>query len=265
MKKCKHCQSEIDEKAKICPKCQKKQGMSKGLKIFLIVMIAIILVSMIFGSNKENSSGTNVSNGTNISTGTNKSDSTTGEIYSPSELSKNISSQGAVSTRGKLIVIAKNNNKVPIDMEIEVEFYDENGVIVGSSEESLKAVGPKSEIAIEMWSTPEVFNNYKIYIDVEQSTSTCYLDKVELTHNNTGENIAVQVKNNSEETIEYITVRVVYYQGEQIVGIDDGIESEIKPERSANFTLDFPYNKNYDNIRFDSYKVFITEAYSYNW
>ena len=45
MKKCKHCQSEIDEKAKVCPKCQKKQGMSKGLKIFLIVIGVIFLIS----------------------------------------------------------------------------------------------------------------------------------------------------------------------------------------------------------------------------
>lgn len=45
MKKCKHCQSEIDEKAKICPKCRKKQGMPKWL-----VAIIVIIVLAMFGS-----------------------------------------------------------------------------------------------------------------------------------------------------------------------------------------------------------------------
>lgn len=45
MKKCKHCQSEIDVKAKICPNCRKKQGMP----IWLIIILAIVGIS-VFGS-----------------------------------------------------------------------------------------------------------------------------------------------------------------------------------------------------------------------
>ena len=43
-------------------------------------------------------------------------------------------------------------------MKIEVEFYDANGTIVGSDSDDLRAVGAKSEIAVEMWSTPEAFD-----------------------------------------------------------------------------------------------------------
>lgn len=38
-KKCKHCQSEIDKKAKVCPNCRKKQG---GKLIFVIIGIVVI-------------------------------------------------------------------------------------------------------------------------------------------------------------------------------------------------------------------------------
>jgi hypothetical protein len=42
-KKCKHCQTEIDQKAKICPACHKKQG--GKLKFILIGLIAVILIA----------------------------------------------------------------------------------------------------------------------------------------------------------------------------------------------------------------------------
>ena len=48
MKKCKHCQTEIDVKAKICPNCRKKQGMPIWL-IIILVVIAIALFGSIAG------------------------------------------------------------------------------------------------------------------------------------------------------------------------------------------------------------------------
>ena len=47
MKKCKHCKSEIDTKAKICPVCKKEQA--NPLKSFLFRLIYIILVLGIGG------------------------------------------------------------------------------------------------------------------------------------------------------------------------------------------------------------------------
>lgn len=51
MKKCKYCQSEIDDKAKVCPKCGKKQGMPK----WLIVVIVILVIAIIGGLSGEES------------------------------------------------------------------------------------------------------------------------------------------------------------------------------------------------------------------
>lgn len=49
-KKCKHCQSEIDKKAKICPNCRKKQG---GTLKFVIAGIVIIGIIGAIGSQKD--------------------------------------------------------------------------------------------------------------------------------------------------------------------------------------------------------------------
>ena len=182
-----------------------------------------------------------------------------------SDAENNISVDAALAENGKLIVFVKNNNTVPVDIDIEVEYYDADGKFLGSSSDYLMAVGTGIEGAMEMCETPAVFDNYKIYTDVEISDEIEYFDQVEMTHNNNGQNVVVQVKNNSEDTIDYITVAVVYYNQGEVVGIEDGIASEVKPGRSGNFTLDFPCDSNYDDVEFDDYKVLVTEAYSYNW
>lgn len=51
MKKCKYCQTEIDEKAKVCPNCHKKQKHIGRWILLGIVVIAIISVAV--GGSKE--------------------------------------------------------------------------------------------------------------------------------------------------------------------------------------------------------------------
>lgn len=46
MKKCKHCQSEIDKKAKVCPNCRKKQsGIGKWIVLGVVAIFIIAAVS----------------------------------------------------------------------------------------------------------------------------------------------------------------------------------------------------------------------------
>lgn len=49
-KKCKHCQSEIDIAAKVCPNCKKNQGMSGCLKAFIVIIILIISIILLMGA-----------------------------------------------------------------------------------------------------------------------------------------------------------------------------------------------------------------------
>ncbi len=53
MKKCKYCQTEIDNKAKICPNCKKKLGPSIIRWILLGVLILIIVSCVAGGGNGE--------------------------------------------------------------------------------------------------------------------------------------------------------------------------------------------------------------------
>ena len=53
MKKCKYCQTEIDDKAKICPNCKKKQS-HIGRWIFLVILAAIIIGVIVSGGKNDN-------------------------------------------------------------------------------------------------------------------------------------------------------------------------------------------------------------------
>lgn len=55
MKKCKYCKSEIDEQAKICPNCRKKQKSSVG-RIILGIIIAFLGIGVLanISGNNEN-------------------------------------------------------------------------------------------------------------------------------------------------------------------------------------------------------------------
>lgn len=233
--------------------------MKRKVFCFLGILCCLVMITGC-GNGTPNSTGRNTSTGSNTNTNSGRNNAKSTE-----NLEKNITTQGAVAKNGKLIVLAKNDNSIPVDIEIEVEFYDEKGTIVGSGEEEFQAVGAKSEVAVQIYNTPSSWDNYKIYADADTTDEISYIDKLDIKHSDNQENIAVQVTNNSDDKIEYITVAVVYYQGEEVVGINDGIESDIKPGRSANFNIYYPADSNYNDVSFDSYKVFVNEAYSYGW
>lgn len=60
-KKCKHCQSDIPKKAKVCPICKKKQ--SGKLKWIIIVIVILILIGS-FGGNDDSEQNSNSNSNT---------------------------------------------------------------------------------------------------------------------------------------------------------------------------------------------------------
>ncbi len=73
-KVCKHCQTEIPKKAKVCPQCRKKQG---GIgKIILLVFVGFVLLGSCFGSSSDEETGTNNTVATNNSSAENTSQET---------------------------------------------------------------------------------------------------------------------------------------------------------------------------------------------
>lgn len=186
------------------------------------------------------------------------------DIYKENEkLTDKIKSEVFQMANGELVAIIKNDNKQVVDLDITVEFYDENNQFIKEAEEFVFGVGAGREVAVNFYDTPENFATYKLYADANKDYAITFYDKVELTHSNNGENILVQVKNNSGTVIDSMEVAVVYYKDGKAIGYDYDLESSVKADRTANFELHYPTDKNYREIPFDTYKVFLNSAESY--
>lgn len=124
-KLCKHCQTEIPKKAKVCPNCRKKQG---GVgKWIVIALVAVLLIGAIGGSDEEsgnNDVGNNsemVNNNSNNNTsenGTNK-DTTTENV----DDKENIISKGDVFEANGLKVTIKEISTNYTDYEDPYGIY----------------------------------------------------------------------------------------------------------------------------------------------
>ena len=65
-KLCKHCQTEIPKKAKVCPNCKKKQG---GVAKWIVIAIVVVLLIGSIGGSDEDSSGNSGDNSSVNNTG----------------------------------------------------------------------------------------------------------------------------------------------------------------------------------------------------
>ena len=220
--------------------------MKKVLSLIVILSLVVILTGCSFVPRTTTNTATKI-------------------IEKTVDYGKNITKSAYLTKRNKLVIIAQNNNTVDVDITFEVEFYDSNNNLISSEKEYLSGVGAGAEVAVQIYDTPSSYYKYEIYADTEKSTySKTYFNDIELTHNR-GENVVAQAKNNSNETIDYITAAVVYYQGTTVVGYDSESAYDVKPGRSGNFNFYEPYDSSYDEVTYDSYKIFINEAYSYSY
>lgn len=186
------------------------------------------------------------------------------DLYKENEkLTDKIKSEIFQIANGELIAIIKNDNKQIVDLDISVEFYDANNQFITEKEKFTFGVGEGREVAVNFHDVPENFATYKLYADASKTHTVTFFDKVELTHSNNGRNIIAQVKNNSGTVIDSMKVAVVYYKEGKPIGYDYDLESSVKADRTANFELDYPTDKNYREIPFDTYKVFLNSAESY--
>lgn len=218
----------------------------------IVILLGVIVLTGCNAVRTPNSTGTNTASGNTANA-------------KAADLEKNITSSAEMSQEGKLIVFAKNGNKQNIELTVEVEFYDENGTVVGSGKENLYSVGANSEIAVEIYDTPSSFSKYEVYTDAEATTYIKdYSDQIEISHNKT-DSVVAQVKNNSSDTISSMQVAIVFYNGEKVVGYDYEYASDVKAGRSGNFSFTNPYDRNYDDLKYDNYKIYVNSAYSYTY
>ena len=116
-KLCKHCQTEIPKKAKVCPNCRKKQG---GVgKWIVIALVAVLLIGAIGGSDEESGNNDVGNNSEMVNNNSNNNTSENGiNKYTTTE---NVDDKENIISKGD--VFEANGLKVSIK-EISTNYTD---------------------------------------------------------------------------------------------------------------------------------------------
>lgn len=126
MKKCKHCQSEIDSKAKICPNCRKKQGFPVWLGIILIILGMGLIGSALGGTYINEPSNNN--DKTNTSVNQEKFILEEGHVGSLDEYGVGYYING---------YIKNNTNKEYSYVQVTFNLYDKDGNQLGTAVDNI--------------------------------------------------------------------------------------------------------------------------------
>lgn len=136
MKKCKYCQSEIDNKTKVCPNCGKKQPLS--IVVIIIIVVAVLLVlAAIVGSDSSNGDTRNNDNQAEETESVSEEESSqTGTTEKKENLVLEDGYSGSLDEYGAFYYIegyVKNNSDKDYEyVQIEFIAYDSEGNTLGS-------------------------------------------------------------------------------------------------------------------------------------
>jgi len=257
-----------------------KMEKEKKLKIAVIVLsiIAILEFLIIIGGNNttvETNGDTNVeyvepNSNENVSTNTSKS---TNKKLTDDEIKANIQVEYAgISANGDFVLkVTNNNDKTVIIDGIDTIFKDEKNVFAEKAQIQDRYFGIQAHKTIYVydWGFEKDFSkypNYEFSVNLANSSyilESTTVDNFEITANNSGEQIAVEIKNNNDFSVEDVRINTVYYKDDKIIGIQSGtdIMSNATPSQGTTYiNVEYPEDSNYSEVSFDNYEVYLISA-----
>lgn len=236
----------------------KKQHKGQSVAGIVLCTITILLVIITLNSNFSN---TNTTTSTNIETGKQ-------ETISNEELRKNIVIEAlGIAKNGDFIIKVTNNNNIPVCFStVETVFKDKDNNFMkkANTDSSFFGVGAKSETIVFDNGYSEDFSiypNYEFNFEFANIYDDFVYDNFEITANNTGNQISVQVKNNNDTALSDINVNIVYYANEKVVGCETGYcHTTTSANGTAYINVEYPKDSKYNNVKFDNYKAYLVQA-----
>lgn len=186
------------------------------------------------------------------------------------KLKENVTVEGlGITANGDFAFKITNNNNKPVYIDsVNVVFKDANGNFALKEDGfvSYFAVPANTEVVNYVWGYGQDFSQYTNYsFEVQmseyRSEDDILCDNFEVTSNNTGDQIAVEVKNNNNESVRSMNIVVAYYQGDKIVGVETGdAYEETAAGGTAYANVDYPVDSRYQDVSFDRYEVYFLGA-----
>lgn len=162
---------------------------------------------------------------------------------------------------GGVGVLIKNGSPYTIgEMEVQVLFYDSEDNIIDTGSDGHDVVLPGSTVVSYM-ETPDEYAryDYKLNIDVEANGGyKNHAANIDIK-TNAGENcVIIQFTNNAGVDIDEIEYAVVFYKGDKIVDVTNGIDVYDVPTGETIVEECSTWNVDYDR-----YEVYLNQAHTF--
>lgn len=156
---------------------------------------------------------------------------------------------------GSLLLLVENKSSRIASVDIEIEFYDAEGNILGTDTEYV-TVAPNSEryAAVSKYSVKEGYDTFEMNLSYYDYTAIMNLKNVkesELTKNQTEDEILVQYKNDTEYPMNMEVVCLFYLNNEVVYATND-LSSTVEAGNNANLEIDF---YGVSDITYDRYEL----------
>lgn len=158
----------------------------------------------------------------------------------------------------ELALVYKNDNAEIVGIDVEVEFYDANGALLGTATDYTYAPGNKEfYVIVSDYDIGDTYATYKSNIKATFVGNFEYLSipQAELKINDTGEKLTVQYTNTSKKTISSLDTCMVYYNNTEIVQIDCNVNFDIAPEANSNTEFWYSWLKE-DGLVYTHYELY---------
>lgn len=194
------------------------------------------------------------------------------------EVIRNFNSQEAISkityssypTEEGVVVIAKNNYKYPISLDVDCLYYSSNGTMIGKSSDDCIVLESGRKCAL-MCANPydssyndAEYSSYKINFKADEIDVIGNASAIDCKGNFGVENVMVSVTNNGQR-VSYTSVAVVFYKSGQVIGQESRYAEVNNVGTTDYLQFSFPYDKEYDTIYPDYFEIFVNSSYRYNW
>lgn len=230
---------------------------SKGMAIAGIVLTALAVI-IAFASG--NGSGGN--NGTGVT-----SDGGTNSKKVSVSVDNVVMEKVAITKAGDFVIKVTNNNEGSVCLsEINTVFKDADGnfALKQHADTSFVVIPANSSTYVYDWGFEKnyaQYPNYEFSCELAYTSDSFVVNGIDITSNNTGSQIAVTLANNSGVTIDNAQVVVVYYEGDEIIGIEHGSSNDITTAGSNSYiNVGYPEDSNYREVPFDRYEVYYINA-----
>lgn len=185
---------------------------------------------------------------------------------SKKEAAKNIAAKVYKSGQsGTRFIKFTNHNSFAIHASVTIRYYDKKNKYLGSSTiddldlptgyfDFIEVFCPKNYQKIKY--------KYNIeYIDKGDDAYWGIYKQISFTKKDLGDCIEVKVKNKSSYDLRLVNVTVLYYRKNKLVGASQHSFNNVNAKSSSRIQIDYAYDDAYEDIKFDSYKVYVTDCY----